>query len=97
MSESTSEENWSVESEYQSRMAALTPKERVARSVAMFNMTRESIVKGRVWVEEAIVGTVIPLPPGPDGGIVEGKEFAWKRVTSSGDPAPDDTPVSMGF
>ena len=50
MNESDSSENWSVEKEYQSRMAALTPKERVARSVAMFNMTRESI--GRQVIDE---------------------------------------------
>jgi len=50
MSDSTTDENWSVEKEYQSRMAALTPKERVARSVAMFNMMRESI--GRQVIAE---------------------------------------------
>ena len=43
-------ENWTVEQEYQSRMAALTPAERVERSVAMFNMTRESI--GRQVIAE---------------------------------------------
>jgi len=50
MSKSTVDENWSVETEYQSRMAALTPAQRVARSVAMFNMMRESI--GRQVIAE---------------------------------------------
>ena len=50
MSEFHLDEEWSVEKEYQSRMAALTPAERVARSVAMFNMTRESI--GRQVIAE---------------------------------------------
>ena len=50
MSESASAPDWSVEKEYQSRIAALTPAERVARSVAMFNMTRESI--GRQVIAE---------------------------------------------
>ena len=50
MSDRTIDDNWSVEDEYQSRMAALTPAERVARSVAMFNMMRESL--GRQVIAE---------------------------------------------
>jgi len=42
--------DWSVEEEYQARMAALTPAQRVARSVEMFNMMRESI--GRQVIAE---------------------------------------------
>ena len=40
-----------VEAIYQERMAALTPKERVARAAAMFQWTREMIAR-RIIAEE---------------------------------------------
>ena len=50
MNEIESGDDWSVEKEYRKRMAELTPAQRVARSVAMFNWTREMI--GRQVIAE---------------------------------------------
>ena len=50
MSERAIDDNWTIEDEYRSRMNALQPWERVERSIAMFNWTRETI--GRQVIAE---------------------------------------------
>lgn len=50
MTEADANNQCSVEEEYQRRMSELTPAQRVSRSIAMFNWTREMI--GRQVVAE---------------------------------------------
>ena len=56
----------SVEIEYQTRMNALLPKERIARSAAMFQWFREMI--GRQLVKEHIT----------DGTVMSDEELKWR-------------------